>query len=188
MDKTNHWKEELGKLTEILDKSGLEVMIKWGLPVYTYNGKNIISFSGFKNHFALWFPNGVFLKDPYKVLISSNDNTKALRQWRFHSMEEIDEKKILEYVKEAVKNLEEGKELKPAKFKSVAIPEIFQEELNSNQNLKSAFEKLTLGKQKEYNLYISEAKQEKTKISRIVKIKPMIFEGKGLHDKYKKNG
>ncbi len=53
------------------------------------------------------------------------------------------------------------------------------------KSLKSAFEKLTPGKQKEYNLYIDEAKQEKTKISRIEKIKPLILEGKGLHDKYK---
>ena len=31
-----------------------------------------------------------------------------------------------------------------------------------------------------------EAKQEKTKIARMEKIKPMIFAGQGLHDKYKK--
>ncbi len=185
MDKTNRWTEELGCLAEILDKSGLELTTKWGAPIYTHKGKNIVAYAGFKNHFALWFYNGVFLKDPYKVLVSAKDETKALRQWRFSTMEEINEKKILEYVKEATKNSVEGKELKAEKFKAVPIPELFQKELDTDSKLKSTFAKLTPGKQKEYNLYIDEAKQEKTKISRIEKIKPMILEGKGLHDKYK---
>jgi len=185
MDKTNRWTEELSRLAEILNKSGLELRTKWGAPVYTHKGKNIVAYAGFKYHFALWFYNGVFLKDSYKVLVSAKDETKALRQWRFRTMEEIDEKKILEYVKEAAKNSAEGKELKAEKFKAVPIPELFQNEIDTDSELKLAFEKLTPGKQKEYNLYIEEAKQEKTKISRIEKIKPMILEGKGLYDKYK---
>lgn len=186
MDKVNQWGEELNRLNEILDKSGLEVAIKWGAPIYTLNGKNIVACGGFKNHFALWFYNGVFLKDPYKVLSSGTEGkTKALRQWRFTSKDEIDEKKITEYINESIENAKAGKEMKPEKFKAVAIPELLQNELNSNPQLKSAFENLTPGKQKEYNLYIDEAKQEKTKLTRIEKIKPMILEGVGLHDKYK---
>lgn len=185
MDKINHWNEELNLLTEIVEKSGLEKTIKWGAPVYTHKGKNIISFGGFKNHFALWFYNGVFLKDPYKVLVSAQERTKALRQWRFHSIDEIDEKIILEYIEESVENSEKGKEIKPEKFKSVPVPELLLNELNSNEKLKSSFEKLTPGKQKEYNLYIEEAKQEKTKLARIEKIKPLILNDLGLNDKYK---
>src|SRR5690606_39599904 len=71
----------------------------WSSDVCSSDLKNIISFGGFKNHFALWFYNGVFLKDPYKVLVSAQERTKALRQWRFHSMDEIDEKIILEYIR-----------------------------------------------------------------------------------------
>jgi uncharacterized protein YdeI (YjbR/CyaY-like superfamily) len=33
--------------------------------------------------------------------------------------------------------------------------------------------------------YINEAKQEKTKLSRLEKIKPMILSNIGLHDKYR---
>ncbi len=187
MDKVNHWNEELNRLTEILDKMGLEVAIKWGSPVYTLNGKNIVSFGGFKHHFAIWFYNGVFLKDPYKVLTSGTEGkTKALRQWRFHSIDEIDEKKITEYLKESIQNAKAGKDMKPEKFTAVSIPEILQNELNEDSVFKKAFEKLTPGKQKEYNLYLQEAKQEKTKISRLEKIKPMILEGISLNDKYKK--
>ena len=103
MEKINRWSEELSPLTEILDKTELEVLIKWGAPIYTLNGKNIVACGGFKHHFALWFYNGVFLKDPYQVLTSGTEGkTKALRQWRFTSMAEIDEKKINEYVSESI--------------------------------------------------------------------------------------
>ncbi|MFV0304796.1 MAG: YdeI/OmpD-associated family protein [Moheibacter sp.] len=186
MDKANKWNEELNRLTEIVEKTNLVKTIKWGTPVYTHKGKNIVAFTGFKNHFAIWFYNGVFLSDQKKVLINAQkEKTKALRQWRFTSIDEIDETTILTYIKEAIKNSETGKEFKPTKFKSVPIPDLLQNELNSNTKLKTAFEQLTPGKQKEYNLYINEAKQEKTKLSRIEKIKPLILNGVGLHDKYK---
>lgn len=187
MDKINQWENELEMIREILDKTELISTIKWGAPVYTYNGKNIVGFVGFKNHFTLWFYNGVFLKDHYKVLVSAQEKTKALRQWKFNSIDEINEKRILEYVKEAIKNSEEGMEMKPEKFQSVPVPELLQNEFNQNKNLKSSFEKLTPGKQKEYSIFIDEAKQEKTKISRMEKIKPMILNGIGLHDQYKKS-
>lgn len=94
MDKKNQWSEELSKLKTILNKSGLETAFKWGIDVYTYNGKNIVSCAGFKNHFTLWFYNGVFLKDLDSVLENAQKGkTKSLRQWRFTSIEEIDEKK-----------------------------------------------------------------------------------------------
>ncbi|MEZ4915474.1 MAG: YdeI/OmpD-associated family protein [Chitinophagales bacterium] len=175
------------KLKAILDKSGLEKTIKWGTDVYVYNGKNIVGCVAFKNHITLWFYNGVFLKDKYKVLINaSKDKTKYLRQWRFTDINEINEPKILEYIKEATELIDKGIEGKPNKFKPVPIPSLLKDEFAKNKNLHKAFLNLTPGKQKEYNLYIEEAKQEKTKLSRIEKITPLILAGIGLNDKYKK--
>lgn len=179
------WEEALDKLQSILNKTQLDPIKKWGIDVYTHKGKNVIGFLGFKNHVALWFYNGVFLKDKYKVLVSANSKTKSLRQWRFTSVDEINEKKILEYVKDAIEVEEKGLKLKPEKFKPVAVSELLAKILNKNKPLKTAFEKLTPGKQKEYNIYIVEAKQETTKLARIEKIKPMILKGLGLNDKYK---
>ena len=45
---------------------------------------------------------------------------------------------------------------------------------------------ITLSQKREYAEYIIEAKKRETKIKRIVKIIPMIVEGKGLNDKYRK--
>lgn len=187
MDKVNHWSEELGKLKEILYKTPLDVTVKWGSEVFTYKGKNVVSYGGFKNFFTLWFYNGVFLKDKYKVLLNAQEGkTKSLRQWRFTSMDEIEEKKILEYITEAIEIEEKGLKIKPKKHQPIPVPELLSKILDKDKTLKTAFEKLTSGKQKEYSLYINEAKQEATKIKRIEKIIPIILQGVGLNDQYKK--
>ncbi|WP_369793058.1 YdeI/OmpD-associated family protein [Flavobacterium sp. 316] len=48
-----------------------------------------------------------------------------------------------------------------------------------------AFEKFSPYKQHEFIEYIETAKQEKTKLSRFEKIKPMILANIGLNDKYR---
>lgn len=186
MDMIGQWAEELEQVNTILAKLPLDKSIKWGSLVYTYQGKNVVSSGGFKNYFAIWFHNGVFLSDPYKVLVNAQEGkTKSLRQWRFESAEELDEKKILEYALEAIENEKKGLKIKPVKFEPADPPALLSEQLELNPELGEAFRRLTPGKQKEYILYINEAKQEATKLSRIEKIKPLIIAGKGLNDKYK---
>lgn len=187
MQNNDFWKEEILLLYDILEKSGLERMVKWGSNVYVHNGKNIISYGGFKNYFALWFYNGVFLKDPYGVLMNAQEGkTKSLRQWRFTSKSEIDEHKILEYIREAVSIEEQGKAIKPTRFVSEAVPDWMQREFSSNKPLHEAFVKLTPGKQKEYIVFVTSAKRQETLYTRWEKVKPLILAGVGLNDRYKK--
>lgn len=180
------WEEELILLKNILDKTDLLETTKWGGIVYTLNNKNVLGIGGFKNYFTIWFWNGVFLKDELKVLVNANEGvTKGLRQWRFTSKDEINEKQILVYVKEAIENEMLGKVIKPEK-KEVVISDFFQKELKADKAFKTAFEKFSPYKQKEFLEYIDSAKQEKTKMDRIAKIKPMVLENIGLNDKYRK--
>ena len=95
--KEEKWSQELARLKTILSTTDLVETKKWGIPVFTFDGKNVVGIAGFKEHFALWFYNGVFLKDKQQVLQASGDNTKALRQMRFHSMEEINDELVLNY-------------------------------------------------------------------------------------------
>jgi uncharacterized protein YdeI (YjbR/CyaY-like superfamily) len=188
MDEKNSikWTEELTLLAEIIQKAPLEKTIKWGAEVYTFQGKNVISYAGFKNYFALWFYNGVFLKDPNNVLMNAQKGkTKSLRQWRFTSINEIDEKVILDYIAEAIEVEEKGLKIKTEKFKAIPPPQLLLEKFDKVDNLKSAFENLSPGKKKEYIVYINEAKQLTTKKRRLEKIIPMILNGIGLNDKYR---
>jgi uncharacterized protein YdeI (YjbR/CyaY-like superfamily) len=52
---TDKWVEELSLLSSIIQKTPLEKTTKWGSDVFTYDGKNVLSYGGFKNYFALWF-------------------------------------------------------------------------------------------------------------------------------------
>ncbi|SFA87746.1 Uncharacterized conserved protein YdeI, YjbR/CyaY-like superfamily, DUF1801 family [Flavobacterium swingsii] len=185
-DKQNdQWSEEIELLKSIVNKTNLVETTKWGGIVYTYNDKNVLGIGGFKSYVGLWFFNGVYLKDEANVLINAQEGvTKALRQWRFASKSEINEELILVYIAEAIQIEKEGKSYKPEK-KEIIISDFFQNFINENPEIAKAFELFSPYKQKEFIEYIDTAKQEKTKLDRLEKIKPMILEGKGLNDKYR---
>ena len=91
INNSGQWKLCLEQLREILLGADMQETVKWGAPVYTINGKNVVGLGAFKSYAGLWFFNGVFLKDEMKVLHTAQDGkTKALRQWRFSSVEDID--------------------------------------------------------------------------------------------------
>ena len=183
-NKVNHWEEELALLDSIIATTELQETTKWGGKVYTFNGKNVLGIGGFKSYFSVWFFNGVYLKDDAKVLVNAQEGvTKALRQWRFQSKETINEKLLLDYIKESIENEKLGKTHKPEK-KVVVMCSFFKEQLNADKDLECAFYSFSPYKQKEFLEYINMAKQEKTKIARMKKIKPMLLKNSGLNDKY----
>ncbi len=180
-----HFGEALSILRNIINTTELEETVKWSAPVYTLNNKNVIGLGAFKKHFGIWFFNGVFLEDKQNLLVNAQEEkTKALRQMRFESVKEIDKNIVLAYVKEAIENQKLGKEVKPDRSKKeTIIPQELKAILVSE--LKTSFESLSAYKQREYCEYISSAKREATKQTRLEKIKPMILQGVGLNDKYK---
>lgn len=180
------WLEEIELLKSIIEKTELVEKVKWGGIVYTWKNRNIIGISGFKDYFAIWFFNGVFLLDEKNVLINAgNGNTKGLRQWRFTSKEEVNEKLVLQYVNQAIVNEKNGLSIKPEK-KEVKPSDFFLSQLNQSVELVEKFNTFSPFKQKEFIEYIDSAKQDKTKLDRFEKIKPMLLAGIGLNDKYRK--
>lgn len=180
------WVEELTLLREIILSTGLTEEIKWGGPIYTLDGKNVLAIGGFKNFATIWFHQGVFLSDPKGVLVNASEGkTRGLRQWRFTSMKEIKPPLVKKYILEAIQNAKEGKEIKPEKKAALPLPAELQAGFKNDKNAKSCFEKLTPGKQREYVEYIAEAKGEDTRKRRVAKSIPLILSGRGLNDKYK---
>lgn len=180
------WKRELTALREIIGETELTETIKWGTPVYTINGKNVVGIGSFKSYFGLWFYQGVFLKDSEGKLINAQeDKTVAMRQWRFNSIEEIDRSLILKYLSEAIENQKQGKEVKPNLTKPLEIPEELAEKFSEDAELKEAFSRFTLSKQREFTEYIAEAKRAETRGRRLEKIVSLIRQNIGLNDKYR---
>lgn len=183
----NTWTQELNLLRFVLLEVGFEETVKWGAPVYVHKGKNIVGLSAFKNYCGLWFFQGSFLIDEQKKLVNAQEGkTQAMRQWRFFTVEDIQPDLVKQYALEAIKNSEEGKELKVKRnTKPLSIPDELQLEFDKDERLKEAFNGFSLSKQREFSDYISEAKREATKQKRLEKIIPMILNGVGLYDKYK---
>jgi uncharacterized protein YdeI (YjbR/CyaY-like superfamily) len=179
------FKEELYILRDLARKTEARETLKWGSPVYTINGKNVFGIMGFKRHFGLWFFNGVFMKDPEGVLVAAQEETKALRHWKFTSRAEIIPGKVLAYMEEAIANQKKGMEHRPEGKKKVEIPGILAEALGKDNALLLAFKALTPYKQREYCEHIDSAKQEKTRQSRLEKCLLLIRKGVSLNEQYR---
>lgn len=174
-------------MREVLNSTALEETVKWGAPCYTIDGKIVVGMAAFKSHFALWFHQGVLLSDPHGVLVNAQEGrTKALRQWRFAAKAEIKVRAIKAYVKEAIELERSGQRASVDRNKPLSVPPQLAALLAERRDAKKAFENLTQGKRREYAEYISDAKREETKQKRLLKVLPMILDGKGLNDKYRK--
>jgi uncharacterized protein YdeI (YjbR/CyaY-like superfamily) len=179
------WHDELNLLRKIILSTEMEETIKWGIPVYTVDGKNIVGIGAFKSYTGLWFYHGVFLEDKTNILVNAQEGkTKGMRQWRFTSIEEIDTALVREYLEEAITNQKAGKEVKPEK-KPLILPRLLVDLISEDIAFAQRFEAMSLTLKREYADYISDAKREATKQSRLAKIKPMIMAGIGLNDKYR---
>ena len=186
-EKHQKWKEQLQQLRELLLSTELEETIKWGAPTYVLNNKNVVGLGAFKNHCALWFFNGALLQQNTKLLVNAQEEkTKALRQIRFKENDQLQLSVLKKYIEEAIELQKADKEIKPRKSKPIEIPTELEKAFKNDTSLKSAFEKFTKGKQREFTEHIANAKREATKISRLQKCIPMIKAGIGLNDKYRK--
>ena len=182
------WPKELSAIREILLETELEEGLKWGMPAYMIDGKNVIGLGSFKKHFGIWFHQGVFLTDPKNVLRNAQEGkTVAMRQWKFESAKEIKESWIKQYVKEAIANQKEGLEIKPKRKKNVKliIPDELSAAFKKKKTSKVHFEKLTPGKQRDVVDYIDQAKRQTTRDNRVVKCIELMQEGKSPMDMYR---
>jgi uncharacterized protein YdeI (YjbR/CyaY-like superfamily) len=182
--KAEKWREEFERLRTIVLDCGLTEELKWGVPCYTFEDRNIVLMHGFKEYCALLFFKGALLSDPSGILIIQTENVQAARQIRFtHIQEIIKRERVLKaYIYEAIEVEKAGLRVPLKKTAEFAVPEEFQQRLHKNRALKKAFEALTPGRQRGYLLYFAQPKQAKTRESRIEKSIPQILEGKGLND------
>jgi uncharacterized protein YdeI (YjbR/CyaY-like superfamily) len=180
--KAKKWKPEFEKLRMIVLDCELTEELKWGHPCYTFEKSNIVLIHGFKEYCALLFFKGALLKDANRILIQQTENVQAARQIRFTNVREIVEMEpiLKAYIDEAKEKA--GLKVNYKKTSDFKIPEEFQNKLDETPALKKAFAALTPGRQRGYIFYFSQAKQSKTRESRVEKCMQRILNGKGLDD------
>ena len=182
--KAKKWQKEMEKLRMIILSCQLTEELKWGVPCYTAQKNNIVLIHAFKDYCALLFFKGVLLNDANGILIQQTENVQAARQIRFTNINDIIklEATLKTYIYEAIEIEKAGLKVNLKKNTELIFPEEFQNKLNEMADLKNAFDSLTPGRQRAYNLFFSAPKQSKTRESRIKKCIPLILKGKGLND------
>ncbi|MBD8135663.1 YdeI/OmpD-associated family protein [Peribacillus frigoritolerans] len=184
LGKAKKWKEEYETLRNIVLDCELTEEFKWMHPCYTFENKNIVLIHGFKEYCALLFHKGALLQDAHGLLIQQTENVQGARQIRFTNVQEIvaTESILKAYIHEAIEVEKAGLEVEFKKNEEFIIPEELHNKFDDMPALKTAFEALTPGRQRAYILYFSQAKQSKTRESRIEKCMQKILDGKGLKD------
>ncbi|TNE55443.1 MAG: hypothetical protein EP338_04030 [Bacteroidetes bacterium] len=187
-DRQSIWKDQLDQLRHILQSTELEETLKWGMPTYCLNGKNVCGLGAFKQHYGIWFFQGVFLSDPNGKLSNAQEQTQAMRQWKFTADDSIDEHLVRQYVLEAIENQRKGLVHSPKKIdpKQHIIPEDLAKNLKENPAAQKHFEDFAPSAQREYVEWLTEAKTEATRNKRLQTAIEWISEGKPRNWKYMK--
>jgi uncharacterized protein YdeI (YjbR/CyaY-like superfamily) len=176
------WPEEMTELRSILLGASLEEDLKWGKPCFSHDGHNIAILQEMNDFLSLMFFKGALLKDKGKVLVEQGPNSRSAKRIEFTSVRDIAKltSTIKTLIKEAIDVEQSGLAVGPAP--ELVLVEELQQRLDSDRKLKAAFDALTPGRKREYNLQISSAKQVKTRLDRVEAFVPKILAGKGFRD------
>ena len=182
--RTKGWADEMRALRELVLPTGLAEDLKWGVPCYSLEGRNVVLIHAFKDYCALLFFKGALLKDPKALLVQQTENVQSSRQLRFSAAAQIQKMTpvILNFLKQAIEAERAGRKVALKTTRQFAVPEEFKNQLEASTELQLAFESLTPGRQRAYLLFFSSAVQAKTREARIQKCLPQIMQGKGLDD------
>ncbi len=181
--RSEKWPREIAALRPVLLSCGLSEEIKWGKPCYSHTDTNIVILQEMKDFLALMFFTGALLSDPAGVLEEQGPNSRAARRIRFTSVEEATRlaETVRSYVIEAVALRDSGAELPPPP--ELVLVDELRRRLDEDPALEAAFAALTPGRQREYNLYFSDAKKPETRAARIEKSIERILQGRGRRDR-----
>jgi uncharacterized protein YdeI (YjbR/CyaY-like superfamily) len=184
-------KPMLAHLRELLRATCPEVTeeIKWGIPHFDYRGEMMCIFAGYKSHCSFSFWKDSLMSDPR---LKANGDLPAAKRFmgKLTKLSDLPpDSDLVAWVQEAMSLNERGVKLAPRPAsapKSVDIPEAFAARLAANRSAQAIFDSKSASFQKEYNVWIGEAKTDATRDKRIEEALAWIAEGKGRFWKYAK--
>lgn len=185
------------KIREIVHSACPEISetIKWGFPNFEYGGQILCSMAAHKKHCSFGFWRGNEMEDPDNIL-QQIGKTAMGQLGKLTSIDDLPSDEILiKYMHQAIDLCAKVKSKSSSSSdikskKSIPIPEIpdyFNEALEASTEAKLNFEKFSNSCKREYVIWISEAKTEKTRQKRLSEAMEMIKEGKQRNWKYQKN-
>ena len=167
-----------------------EETFKWSFPCFMYKGSILCSMAAFKQHCAFGFWLESKMKDPHKVLSRGKKRESMGHLGRLTSVKDLPSDKILSaYIKEAMTLIDKGVKLTKAPVKAqspLKIPAYFKTAIGKNKKALNTFENFSYSNKKEYVLWVTEAKTEETRNSRLKTAIEWMAEGKIRNWKYMK--
>lgn len=168
----------------------VEEKMKWSMPHFDYKGEMMCAMAAFKQHASFGFWKAALMKDP--VLIASAKTEVAMGHLgKITSLKDLPgDKKLTAWIKEAMELNDKGIKL-PAKAtvtekKELAVPDYFTKALAKNKKAQKVWDGFAYSHKKEYLQWITDAKTEATRESRMATAFEWIAEGKGRNWKYEK--
>lgn len=186
--KVHNWPQELRALRQIVLDCGLTEELKWSMPVYTHQNKNIVMIYAFKEYCAISFFKGALLQDAENILVKPGENSQASRFMKFTQVADIKaiEPTLKAYIYEAIEVENLGLKVE-FKKETEPMPQELLDVFEKDILYEEAFLSLTKGKQRGYIIHFSQPKQAATRISRIENCRDKIMRGEGMQDAYKNN-
>jgi uncharacterized protein YdeI (YjbR/CyaY-like superfamily) len=176
------WHEESVLLRATLLECDVDELLKWRKPCYASGGNNLAIIQPMKGFLALLFFKGALIKDPAGVLERQGENSESSRRLCFTDVRQVARMKatVKRFVRQAIEIEKSGQSVPK---KKLVLADELQLRLDTDPAFKAAFDQLTPGRRREYNLFVCGAKQSKTRTARVDKHVARILAGKGLRDR-----
>jgi hypothetical protein len=173
------------KLRNLIRKAdpGIVEDWKWG-PNFNKQGM-VCGFGAFKEHVTLTFFKGALLKDPRKRLVDCSGSNAHNRSLKYRSLQDVDERTLTAFVREAVK-LNEGGVKGETRRAEIPLPADLKAALAEDAKAAAGFGRLTTGCRREYLEWVVQAKRPETRAARIETTVKQCRDGRTLNDKYRK--
>jgi uncharacterized protein YdeI (YjbR/CyaY-like superfamily) len=183
VERSTQWPAEITALRPILRGCDLDEELKWRKPCYSHDASNILILQEMQQFLAVMFFKGALISDDDGVLEDQGPNSRSARRICITSVDDVTRlaDTVRAYVAQAIAIEAAGLEVGPPP--ELELVEELQDRLDADPALRTAFDALTPGRQREYNLHVSGAKQASTRRSRVDKCVEKILAGKGFRDR-----
>jgi uncharacterized protein YdeI (YjbR/CyaY-like superfamily) len=178
-------------LRELVHKAcpGVEENMKWNMPSFEYKGM-LCGFASFKQHCTFGFRKAALMKDA-GVLLGKQSKEAMGNLGCITSIKDLpSDKRIIRWIKEAMKLNEAGVKVPPKKTKHkkkpLRLPRYFIYAVKKNKKAWTVFEKFSPGNKRDYVEWITEAKTDDTRQKRLKQAIEWMADGKPHNWRYMK--
>lgn len=182
--KVHRFAKELAALRSLVLETGLVEEVKWSVPCYTLEGKNVVIVAAFNDFCALQLFRGASLVDEEGVLESPGPSSRFARYLKFRSMADVTaRRKVAKALLEQAIALERSGKMPAAEPAREPVPEELAKKLADDPSVARAFAALTPGRRRSHVLFVAGAKQAATRERRVERCVPEILVGRGFQER-----